>query len=57
MAKSETPFYLGDGAYVKLNEYGQIVLFTSDGVTTTNTICFEPELLLAFQEWLRRNGL
>jgi hypothetical protein len=51
------PEYLGDGAYVRLNEYGQVVLFTSDGDHTTNSVYLEPEVLRAFKEWLGRMGL
>jgi hypothetical protein len=49
--------YLGDAAYVRLNEHGQVVLFTSDGVHSTNSIYLEPEVLSALKAWLGRMGL
>lgn len=44
--------YLGDGAYVELDASGCIVLTTHDGLRDTNTIVFEPEVLMAFEKWV-----
>ena len=45
--------YLGDGVYVYLDSYGAFVLYTSDGLSETNTIVIEPETLESLQEWMR----
>ena len=39
--------YLGDGAYVALNEGGGCVLTTETGYRTTNIVVLEPETLVA----------
>lgn len=57
MPKPETPEYLGDGCYVKLHESGQVVLYTSNGEHTTNSVFLEPEVLRSFKEWIERNRL
>ncbi len=36
--------YVGDAVYAELNEFGQIVLTTEDGIAATNTIYLEPEV-------------
>jgi hypothetical protein len=46
--------YLGDGVYAEII-YGQLVLTTEDGVSTTNTIVFEPEVLANFLAYCNRN--
>lgn len=43
--------YLGDGVYVN-ESYGQIHLFTSDGIRITNEISLEVEVLLNFQVYI-----
>ena len=50
--RREQPVYLGDGAYVRWDEYGAVVLYTSDGLKETNTVVLEPEVLRNFVEWL-----
>lgn len=45
--------YLGDGVYIELDEFGSVVMTTSDGIRDTNTIVLEPEVLASFIEWLR----
>lgn len=47
--------YIGDGAYTYVNDFGDVVLYTSDGVEQTNTIVLEPIVLRAFERWLE-NG-
>ncbi|HEY1645145.1 MAG TPA: hypothetical protein VGF75_02050 [Candidatus Saccharimonadales bacterium] len=49
--------YLGDGVYAKLNEINQVILFTYDGIQTTNIIYLEPELVGVLKQWLERNKL
>jgi hypothetical protein len=51
------PEYLGGGAYARLSEDGQVILFTTNGAYSTNSIYLEPEVLRAFKEWLSRTGL
>jgi len=46
--------YLGDGVSVELRP-GQVVLTTSDGVATTNTIYLDAEVLMALRAWLRHH--
>ena len=50
--------YLGDSVYVELNEHGQIVLTTENGLPTdpSNEIFLEPEVyyaLVAYVEALK----
>lgn len=44
--------YIGDGVYVEINEGGQIVLTTEDGIKTTNIIYLEPEVYAALTEYV-----
>ncbi len=44
--------YLGDGAYVYWSVSGNVVLYTSDGVTETNRVELEVEVLNSFETWL-----
>jgi len=38
--------YIGDGVYVKEGNYiGEIIIYTSDGITESNHICFEPGMV------------
>jgi hypothetical protein len=39
--------YLGDAVYICSDEIGRIWLFTHDGITATNAICLEPQVLKA----------
>jgi len=48
--------YLGDGVYIEQNDFGQVVLTTSDGLSDTNTIYLEPEVVRAMEEWLQGNA-
>lgn len=40
--------YLGDGVYADYNAADQIVLTTEDGISVTNTIYLEAEVVSAF---------
>jgi hypothetical protein len=40
----ENVAYVGDGVYVKLGPDGTIILYTSDGLSNTNTIYLEPQV-------------
>jgi hypothetical protein len=43
--------YLGDGAYAEFNGYN-ITIYTSDGISRTNTVHFEPEVTEAFERFV-----
>lgn len=36
--------YLGDGAYVEVDDFGDVVLTTENGITVTNRVVLEPEI-------------
>lgn len=44
--------YLGDGVYADLNDAGQIVLTTEDGISIQNEIFLEPEVVQALLRFL-----
>jgi hypothetical protein len=46
--------YLGDGVYVDLELGRGVVLTTSNGMETTNTIYLDVDVVRAFRAWLRR---
>lgn len=46
--------YIGDGAYVYISDFNEVVLYTSDGITETNTVVMEPSVLSSFERWLAR---
>ena len=49
--------YLGDGVYVEEVAYkGCVQLTTENGLATTNTIVLEPEVLLALDNWRKRQA-
>lgn len=50
---SERSTYLGDGLYVELDDFGMVVLYTSDGVRHTNTVYLEPKVLENFVNWIK----
>jgi hypothetical protein len=43
--------YLGDGAYAYMNDARQVILYTSAGITETNRVALEPEVLASFEKW------
>jgi hypothetical protein len=47
--------YLGDGVYADMDS-GMLKLTTEDGISTTNVIYLEPEVVLALLEYLKRNA-
>lgn len=47
--------YLGDGLYYSFDGY-QIKLFTTNGITTTNEVFLEPEVLDRLLDKLREEG-
>lgn len=46
--------YLGDGVYIQLSPQGTIILTTEDGVSATNTIVLETEVLSKLSNYLQR---
>jgi hypothetical protein len=44
--------YIGDGVYVKYNNY-EIILTTKNGIAITNTIVLEAEVLNNLNEYLK----
>lgn len=52
----ETAAYLGDGAYVRIDVAGQIILFTSNGLDITNEVALDPIVLQAFLDYLNRHN-
>ncbi len=44
--------YLGDAVYAEFDGW-DVVLTTTDGISTTNRICLEPEVLAALDEYLK----
>jgi hypothetical protein len=47
--------YLGDAVYVYIGAYG-ITLTTEDGISATNTIYLEPEVIAALVKYLEKIG-
>ena len=45
--------YLGDAVYIRNEEY-RIVLFTHNGVYSTNSIYLEPDVARSLKEYLNR---
>ena len=46
--------YLGDGVYIEVDNFGDIVLTTENGISTINRIILEPTVLEAFENYIRR---
>lgn len=40
--------YLGDGVYVSINPFNEVELTTENGISVTNRIVLEPEVLRNF---------
>jgi hypothetical protein len=50
-----TKEYLGDGVYADMDS-GMLKLTTENGISTTNVIFFEPEVVAALLEYMKRNA-
>jgi len=48
--------YLGDGVYAEI-ESGRVKLTAEDGITATDTIYLEPEVLSALRQYMSRMGI
>lgn len=46
--------YLGDGIYVEIDQFECLVLTTSDGISDTNRIIFEPEVFSELLNYIDR---
>jgi hypothetical protein len=49
--------YLGDGVYAERDENGRVVLTAENGISASDTIYLEPEVLQQLIEWAQRAGL
>lgn len=49
---SSNKSYLGDSVYIDINEYGQIELTTEDGISISNNIILELEVLDLLNKWV-----
>jgi len=53
MSKSaKRRIYLGDAVYAEVDDCGDLVLTTEDGIRATNRIVLEPQVLRALFEYL-----
>lgn len=58
MAEIPGATYLGDGLYAtKDPNWGQVELFAHNGLTKTNRVFLDPEVLVRFLAWLKDEGL
>lgn len=46
--------YMGDGVYAEANEHGGVMLTTEDGVSVTNSIYLEQEVIAGILRFLGR---
>lgn len=46
--------YLGDGVYVEISPYGEVILTTENGYETTNTIALEDSVWSNLQMFIKR---
>jgi hypothetical protein len=44
--------YLGVGAYVYLSDWDEVVFYTSNGITETNTVVLDTDGLRMLMNWL-----
>ena len=49
--------YLGDAVYIEFDEHDRLILTTSNGITNTNTIILEFEVLRELIAYFKRNNL
>lgn len=48
--------YIGDGVYAEVDEFGNVVLTTEDGISIHNRIVLEGPVLAALFAWLKRTA-
>ena len=46
--------YLGDAVYAAESEFGELILTTENGISATNTIILEPQVIAALLRYLER---
>ena len=46
--------YLGDAVYATIDDYACLVITTEDGVSETNRIVLEPEVIVSLEDYLKR---
>ena len=46
--------YLGDSVYAAESEFGELILTTENGISATNTIILEPQVIAALLRYLER---
>lgn len=44
--------YLGDAVYAEIMNYGELILTTEDGISATNRIVLEPQVIKALDLYL-----
>lgn len=50
------PIYLGDGAYVEMGSWvGQTCVYTSNGITRTNKVYLEIDMIDKLHRWVHQN--
>jgi len=49
----EKSTYLGDGAYARISEYGELVIFTSNGYAVTNSVVLGVYELRYLEEFIK----
>ena len=49
--------YLGDGAYVRISQLGEIVIYTTNGITVTNSVYLEPSAINELIKFLKREEM
>lgn len=47
--------YLGDGAYCKISDYGELVIYTHNGISKTNSIVLGRYELKALEGFVATN--
>ena len=45
--------YIGDAVYVEDDSWGGVILTTSDGIKDSNRIVLEPDVIKAFEEYIK----
>ena len=52
MSKPRAKLYLGDGVYAEMSADGYLALTTENGVSVTNTIYLEPEVIESLYDYI-----
>lgn len=50
------PKYLGDGAYIERNEWGEICLYAANGIKRTNEVFLSNEMLEEAAKWAKEHN-